>query len=447
MPASANIILDTRRIKKSNVYPVKLRVVYQSKPRDFQTIFDLSKEDYEKLSAPRLNPKLQEIRDKLKSIQRTAEDFIKDMPVFSFYEFERDYIYNKVWFRKRKLKEPELPLSGDDFDYSAYKKRFPILSEAHPNPNCISVVYQSYIKTLIQEERIGTALSYQQAYNCIKKFKGNVSFADVTVSYLYQFEKWMLNRGCSRTTIGIKLRTLRAIFNEAISNGLIKKEKCYPFGRRRYQIPTGRNVKKALEQGNIASIYYYRSDCANEAKAKDFWLFCYFGNGMNPKDLVYLKNKNIQSDYLVFIRYKTERATRNDPKPITVFITEDMWEIIKRWRNADESPDAFLFPIMVNGLNTLRQYELVTNFTKFINDHMENIRVKLGIDKKITTIVSRHSFSTQLKRSGASTEYIQEALGHTDKKTTENYLDSFDKEVKKEFAGALTAFKKDGIEF
>ena len=63
---------------------------------------------------------------------------------------------------------------------------------------------------------------------------------------------------------------------------------------------------------------------------------------------------------------------------------------------------------------------------------MSRIKEKLGIDKKITTYVARHTFSTVLKRSGATTEYIQEALGHTDVKTTENYLDSFEKKVKKE---------------
>jgi len=37
---------------------------------------------------------------------------------------------------------------------------------------------------------------------------------------------------------------------------------------------------------------------------------------------------------------------------------------------------------------------------------------------------------------------MQEALGHTDKKTTENYLDSFDNELKKEFAFKLLSFKE-----
>ncbi len=60
---------------------------------------------------------------------------------------------------------------------------------------------------------------------------------------------------------------------------------------------------------------------------------------MDPKDLVYLKNKDIQDVYLVFVRAKTESATRNDPKPIIVYISEDMWEILQRYRNKDTSSE------------------------------------------------------------------------------------------------------------
>lgn len=157
----------------------------------------------------------------------------------------------------------------------------------------------------------------------------------------------------------------------------------------------------------------------------------------------WLKEQRHPGGLFSFIRSKTERATRTDPKPITIYITEDMWEIIRRWRNPDQRPDSYLFPIMDSTLNPLARYDTVPLFTKFINDRIGIIAHRLGISKKITTIVSRHSFSTQLKRSGASTEYIQEALGHKDKKTTENYLDSFSKEQKKQYASMLSAFKKE----
>lgn len=142
-----------------------------------------------------------------------------------------------------------------------------------------------------------------------------------------------------------------------------------------------------------------------------------------------------------FERVKTESTMRSDPKPITVYITENMWRIIDRWGNRDKNPNNYIFPILEPGLTPLRQYELVQLFVSFVNEWMRRIAAKLGITKKITTYVARHTFSTVLKRSGASTEFIQEALGHTDLKTTENYLDSFEKEVKKEYANRLIAFE------
>jgi site-specific recombinase XerD len=42
-----------------------------------------------------------------------------------------------------------------------------------------------------------------------------------------------------------------------------------------------------------------------------------------------------------------------------------------------------------------------------------------------------------------STEFIQESLGHTSMKTTESYLDSFEKSLKKEYSQKLVAFKDD----
>ncbi|WP_164974143.1 tyrosine-type recombinase/integrase [Filimonas effusa] len=65
----------------------------------------------------------------------------------------------------------------------------------------------------------------------------------------------------------------------------------------------------------------------------------------------------------------------------------------------------------------------------------------MGYDKRSSTIVTRHSFSTHILHSGAPKELIQESLGHLNIKTTENYLDSFQKPVVREFAEKLLSFK------
>ncbi|MBD0368659.1 MAG: tyrosine-type recombinase/integrase [Flavisolibacter sp.] len=192
---------------------------------------------------------------------------------------------------------------------------------------------------------------------------------------------------------------------------------------------------------HIEQIYFYEPSCESERKARDFWLFCYLVNGINPKDVALLRYKNIQDGYLVFERAKTERTSRTDPQIITAYITQEITAIIERWGNKDKIPNNYIFPILEQGITPLRQYDLIQFFTRFINDWMAKICDKLNINNRATTIVSRHSFSTIMKNSGASTEFIQEALGHTDKRTTENYLGSFEKEIKKEYAGKLTSFK------
>ncbi len=81
--------------------------------------------------------------------------------------------------------------------------------------------------------------------------------------------------------------------------------------------------------------------------------------------------------------------------------------------------NTYLFPVLEEGVDPLELHFKIRAFVKFINDRIKRIATELGIDKKVTTIVSRHY-----------------------KKTTENYLDSFENHAKKEFAEKLSLFKK-----
>ena len=74
---------------------------------------------------------------------------------------------------------------------------------------------------------------------------------EITPPYLRDYEQKLKAEGLSKTTIGFYLRPLRAIYNEAIEEGIAQKDKSYPFGKNRYQIPTSRNIKKALELDDV----------------------------------------------------------------------------------------------------------------------------------------------------------------------------------------------------
>ena len=69
---------------------------------------------------------------------------------------------------------------------------------------------------------------------------------------------------------------------------------------------------------------------------------------------------------------------------------------------------------------------------------MDDVRKSLGIKNKVTTYVGRHSVSTFLRNSGVSIEEISEGLGHSNIKTTQNYLASFEITSKKKIGNLLS---------
>jgi site-specific recombinase XerD len=71
---------------------------------------------------------------------------------------------------------------------------------------------------------------------------------------------------------------------------------------------------------------------------------------------------------------------------------------------------------------------------------MKQIAKDLELDKVVTTYFARHSFATILKNAGVSMEFISEALGHSDMKTTKSYLAGFEVEQIHTTTDALTNF-------
>jgi site-specific recombinase XerD len=116
--------------------------------------------------------------------------------------------------------------------------------------------------------------------------------------------------------------------------------------------------------------------------------------------------------------------------------------IIEKWGNKKKDGNTFIFPVLTGKETPVRQRQLIQQLTHTINDNMKDIAEDLEINMPLTTYVARHSFATVLKRSGASNELISEMLGHSNLKTTENYLGSFENDTLKDTTKALTTFKR-----
>lgn len=409
MIARANIVLYTTRAKASGKYPVKLRITFNRQHKDYAIGLDLTKAEYEQ-TRKSLPPK--SLRNEATLIQNTE---VKARMIIS--EIGGGFTFQKF----------EAALNGQTKDASDI---FPFFEE--------------YIKELQAEGRYKTAISYETAANAFKRFNGKkkLHLLDITSSYLKKFQESLINDGKSITTVGFYVRALRAIYNACIAKGVITKNADYPFGRGKFIIPSGKNIKKALTLDEIKRIYEYPIiGTGYDARARDMWMFSYFCSGINFKDLALLKYKNIDGDMIRFVREKTKRTSQADQKIISCHLTVKAKEILKRWETGLTSDkEAYVFPILTKEDRGERIEAKISQFIKNTNNHMKQICNNLGIDKNATTYFSRHSAATILKKSGASINQIQEALGHSNPMITQKYLDSFDDDVKKDLANTLTNF-------
>lgn len=423
MQATTKVSLYNFRIKKNGKYPVKIRVIWQRKFHFYQTGVDLTEDEFKEYHVR-------------KDLKRQFEDII--------------YYLNKA---DKIIKDLGRNFSWKEFD-SLYYNRNPVGNQNNNRSQSINIVthLEDYAKKLFEVGSIKTSKGYTTTANhlieYVKKKDGCLLFSDITPEFLNLLEKHFLSSKMklSYSSIGVYMRNIRTVFNRAISNKIISSE-IYPFGKGKYIPPSSKKAKKALPIEVIEKIYNYQPDDPREARAKDMWLFAYFSNGLNVKDIAFLKYENIKDGVLSFIRAKTEHSTKDNLKTIEVIVTKDIQSIIDKWGTKPQKPKSFIFDILhPNDLSALQIYRDVSQAVRTTNKYMERVAENLKLDRVPTTNFARHSFSTVLKRAGVPIEMISEQLGHSSIKTTQIYLDSFGIDQKREITKFLTSFKSKNFE-
>ncbi len=408
---STAIVLYKSQTKKNGKHPAKLRVTYNRKQMYYsidnkERVYEFTPEEFNKVTAPKPRGIYKDIKLEFSLIEDKANKIIAKMETFSFRQFKTKFgiaggdLTNIIYYFERRIKE-----FGENDQWCSWQQ-------------------------------------FTTAMRTLKLYFGSkqIDFKELTVHELEKYEKWMVDkRGLSMSSINTYMGSTRAIFKIAHREGAISKD-IYPFGEGKYKLPSGSNLKRALKMEEIKKIYYYEcEEFSYRDEAKDMWLFSYLMNGANMNDIVRLKYNNIDNEFITFIRRKT-RKTSKVVKPISVVLTDDLKRIINKWGNKDRSPDNYVFKYIDDDMPEKKVRLALNLLIHRINDNLKLIAKDVGIDKTLTTYTARHSFSTVLKRSGVSTEFIGESLGHNNLRTTELYLDSFEDDTKKEVVKHLTAF-------
>lgn len=283
----------------------------------------------------------------------------------------------------------------------------------------VKKVFDEQIERLFAEKRRGYALSHKQVLNSLLEYNKHLDiyFSDIDVTWLRKYETWLRSNNISTNTIGIRFRTLRAVYNVAIKEGIVKAEH-YPFNDYNVSKLKQETVKRSISKDDIISVINYssKSDLYTEL-AIDLFTFSYLMAGINFVDMAYLTSDNIIDNRLVYFRRKTNKLIKTP-------LQDKAMDIITKY---SDNNNAYLFPILNSFHKTEQQkanrvHKVITK----VNKRLKDIGKELNISIDLTTYVARHSFATVLKRSGVNTSIISESLGHSSEKITQIYLDSFE---------------------
>ena len=389
-------VIDTRRRKKNGMYPVKIEVVYRRIQKYYPTDVDVSIDEWESFAEiKRPTEKMLDIGD---SFYRVRDEVVRllDNGTFSFETLAMSLGRSSM---------------------------------------TLNAMLEEKMEAMMRKGQVNSFYRYQSTLSAVERFAGkHVQLAEVDVRWLERCEAFLTSEGKSTTTMNIYMTSIRCVMREAVDCGLIKEGR-FPFRHGGYRLPAVKTRKLALTKDEIRKIREWHG-CAETEYWRDLWMFSYLCNGINFRDMLFLKYGDVVDDEIIFIRSKTSRS-RGNPKAIRVPVTPYMCEIMERCGNGRHGRDEqYIFKHARGGEKPMEVSMLVRKAVQQCNEAAKKITEDTGV-RKFSTYSARHSFATILKRGGADISFISESLGHTNLRVTETYLDGWDKEARLKYAETL----------
>ncbi len=326
--------------------------------------------------------------------------------------------------KKKEYRDIILNLNNEGKNYTSQT-----LAHSIEQPKKIVTVW-TYFDEQIAAMKSANQERNSNVYNDTKrnlvKFYGkkDLLFSDIDTRWLNKYETWLRSQGLKDTSISFYFRTFRALFNKAIAEKVIKKD-VYPFDDYKLSKFKMQTQKRAITKDDMKRIIDLELPPNSRIWfSQQVFAFIYFAQGINIKDLSLLKWKNIVNGRIYYSRSKTKQL-------INFGISGNIQNILDEYHTqTGGDAENYIFPILDKNIHiSLTQIaNRVHKVMAQINQDLKEIGQLAHIDIPLSTYVARHTYATVLKKGGANISKISQALGHTNLKTTEIYLKSFDDE-------------------
>lgn len=282
---------------------------------------------------------------------------------------------------------------------------------------------ESVIAKLKLNGRHRTSETYKSTLNSFRRFlsdtplmavlqnDGDIMLDCLNAEIMESYEAWHKQRGVAPNTISFYIRVLRAVYNRAVNNDIIKNRN--PF--RHVYTGIDKTIKRALPLSAIKKIKTLDLPPTRPLDyARDMFMLSFYLRGMSFVDMAYLKKSDLQNGYITYRRRKTGQL-------LIIEWTKEMQMILDKY---PENRSVYLLPIIRN--SACNERCAYRNACYNINRNLKNVATLAHISTPLTLYVARHSWASAAKAKGIPLAVISEGMGHDSETTTQIYLASLD---------------------
>lgn len=261
------------------------------------------------------------------------------------------------------------------------------------------------------------------------------TFPEITTKYLERFEAFCTKEGAVPGTISIRMRVIKRIYNIAIRQGLVSKD-AYPFSSGsddgKYKVPATKLTKthQFLTKESLEKLASTHFDRPTKERDKHLFLFSFYCDGINWKDMALLTDKNLswetmedgtEGQVLRYQRAKTHGA-------FEIYVDEPLQRELNWFKENTVLYKNYLLPIITKDLADDAIHDYLAQKRQRFNASLKEIAKELEFPRSqlnVTSYHARHSLAMYMFNEQKSIEVISQTLGHQSVKTTKHYLAGF----------------------
>ena len=262
-----------------------------------------------------------------------------------------------------------------------------------------TITFPAFARSSIEtsDKRPNTKENLLSTVNQLELFRPGVDFADLTYTFVKDFDAWLREQGKGINTVAKHLRQLRTLINEAISDGYMPAD-AYPFRKLKIKQEKGRH--EFLTPDELRKLENLEVNDKKLRHVLDAFLFCCY-TGLRFSDFCQLNYSNFAKingkKWLHFKSIKTGIELR---LPLHLLFEGKALSILDRYEITE-------FSNLGSNAETNKALSVITGMAR--------------IKKHVTYHTARHTCATLLVHHGVPITTVQKLLGHTSVKTTEIY--------------------------